>query len=83
MQHTLLDDRDVLLSGGHLVQSVYGPESQQSRERTVSAVMLVDGVVIVSGHQGRKWSFHAGVTHPCRANTMSGQDHNFARSVDQ
>jgi hypothetical protein len=40
-QHTLLDDRDVLLSGGHLLQSVFEQYFDVGEGRTVSAVRLV------------------------------------------
>ena len=41
VQHTLLDDRDVLLSGGHLLQSVFEQYCDVRGRRTVSAVRLV------------------------------------------
>lgn len=41
VQHTLLDDRDMLLSGGHLLQSVLKQYFDVCGRRTLSAVRLV------------------------------------------
>ena len=40
VQHTLLDDRDMLLSGGHLLQSVCEQYFGVCGRRTVSAVRV-------------------------------------------